>query len=177
MGLDFDELYPARFLKAGEFKNRDVTLTITKVFIEELDGDGGKRVRGIIAFKETKRQLVLNKTNGLCLRGMFGRDTGAWIGRRITLFPAPIDFGDAEIAIRVRGSPDIEADIPVEIKLARKKPRTMVMKRTGPSKKGATPKPAPAQAPVPPPEPEAEPDFDPDTGEVDDDPLPEEAFS
>jgi hypothetical protein len=144
MGLDFDQLFPNRFLKAGEFKGKDVTLTVAAVDVEELEGDKGKQVKGIITFKETKKQLVLNKTNGLCLRGMFGRDTGAWVGKRVTFWPAPIDFGDAEIAIRVRGSPDLEADLEIEIKLARKKARTVKMFKTGPrGANGAAKKEAP----------------------------------
>lgn len=132
MGLDFDQLFPAKYLKAGEFQGKDVTLTVASVILEELpDNDGKPKQKGVITFKETPKALVLNKTNGLSIRGMFGRDTGAWVGKRITFFPAPIDFGDAEIAIRVRGSPDIAKDMDVEIKLARKKARTVRMKKTG----------------------------------------------
>lgn len=131
MGLDFDQLFPGRFLKAGMFQGRDVTLTISEIKVETLEGEKGKEVRGILSFREKPQQLVLNKTNGLCLRGMFGRDTEKWIGKRITFFPAPIDFGDAEIAIRVRGSPDLPAPMEVEIKLARKKPKKMRMEKTG----------------------------------------------
>ena len=128
--MDFDKLFPNRFLKAGHFEGKDVTLTLADVKVEELEGDKGKEMRGIISFKETPKQLVLNKTNGLCLRGMFGRNTDQWLGKRVTFFPAPIDFGDAEIAIRVRGSPDLAADMDVEIKLARKKPKMMKMAKT-----------------------------------------------
>ncbi len=131
MGLDFDQLYPARFLKAGEFAGKEVTLTVAGVTIEELEGDKGKQSKGILSFKETPKLLVLNKTNGLCIKGMFGRDTGAWIGKRLTLFPAPIDFGDSEIAIRVKGSPDIAAPVTFELKLARKKARQVTMQKTG----------------------------------------------
>jgi hypothetical protein len=170
MGLDFDQLFPNRFLKAGEFKGKDVTLTIAGVEIEELEGDKGKQTRGIIAFRETKKALVLNKTNGLCLRGMFGRDTGGWVGKRVTFFPAPIDFGDAEIAIRVRGSPDIPKTMEIEIKLARKKARKVTMQKTGPAQaptkaNGRAPQPGHAVAsPETAPEPPA--DMDSLTGEV-----------
>jgi hypothetical protein len=178
MGLDFDQLFPNRFLKAGEFAGKDVTLTIASVKVEVLVGDKGEESKGIVGFKETTKQLVLNKTNGLCIKGMFGRDTGNWLGKRVTLYPAKIDFGDSEIAIRVRGSPDIAADTDVEVKLARKKPRTVKMYKTGQKQQA---KPAPKQAqppkPPPPPEPQAEdsemppdfeepPPFDPVTGEV-----------
>lgn len=118
-------------MKAGEFKGRDVTLTISSVALEELEGSKGKQVKGIVGFKGTQKQWVLNKTNGLCLRGMFGRNTDDWIGKRVTLYPAAIQFEDADICIRVRGSPDIAETMQLEIRLARKKPRAMTMQKTG----------------------------------------------
>ncbi len=47
---------------------------------------------------------MLNRTNGECLKAMFGRDTGEWIGKRVTLYPAEYQ---GETAIRVKGSPDM----------------------------------------------------------------------
>lgn len=144
--MDFDQLYPGRFLKAGDFKGKDVTLTITGVTIEKLpQNTGGERVRGILAFDKTEKQLVLNRTNGECIKAMFGRDTDKWIGKRLTLFP--MDMGDSsfgDLAIRVRGSPDLAQDVSFELRLARKKPVTKTMERTGRNGKAApAPKPAP----------------------------------
>src|SRR6185437_13183500 len=83
----FDQLYPGRFLKAGELLGKKVTLTIADVDVEELEGDGGaKKVKAIISFRETKKQLVACKTNGLCLREMFGKELANWTGKRVTLF-------------------------------------------------------------------------------------------
>lgn len=163
-GLDYDQLFPGRFIKSGEFQGRDVTLTIKGIRLEELPQDkGGERAKGIVAFEGTKKEWVLNRTNGECLKAMWGRDTGEWIGKRVTLFPAPFQssFGDAttDTCIRVRGSPDLTADMRIEIRLPRKKPIQVTMRATG---KQAV-KPAPKPAPVPP----AVPAHDPVTGEVD----------
>lgn len=148
--MDYDELFPNRFMKAGEFKGKDVTLKISGVQIEELEGDGGKKVKGIISFDRTPKQLVLNKTNGLCLKALFGRRTEDWVGKRVTFYPAQIDnFGDVDLAIRVRGSPDIAGPVQVEIKLAKKKPKTVTLQKTAgaaaPGKKAEVP----AQPPPP----------------------------
>lgn len=148
MGLDFDQLFPNRFMKAGEFKGKDVTLKISAVKVEVLEGDKGKETKGILSFEGTQKQLVLNKTNGLCIKAMFGRDTDAWIGKRVTFYPAQIDFGDVDLAIRVRGSPDIAADLDMELKLARKKPRKVTLKKTGAKPaNGATAAPAASSPP------------------------------
>lgn len=137
--MDFDKLFPNRFLKAGEFQGRDITMTIAAVKLEELEGAKGKETKAIVSFKERPKQLVLNKTNGLSLRAMFGRETDNWVGKRVTFYPAEIKFEDNDLAIRVRGSPDIAAPVTFELKLARKKPRSVTLQKTG----APPPKPAP----------------------------------
>lgn len=148
--MDFDRLFPNRFLKAGEFQRRDVTLTIARVQLEELEGAKGKENKAIIAFRETPKQLVLNKTNGLSIKAMFGRETDNWVGKRVTLYPAEIKFEDSDLAIRVRGSPDIAAHITFELKLARKKPRQVTLQKTGTPGPAPTP-PPPTETPTEPP--------------------------
>lgn len=140
MGFDFDELYPGRFLKSGEFKGLDVILTIAKVELEKLEGEKGARMRGILSFRESEKQLVLNRTNGECLKAMFGRATDAWLGKRVVLWPAPFTdpfTGEVGTAIRVRGSPDIAADVSFELRLSKRKPSQVHLKRIGPGVKPA----------------------------------------
>jgi hypothetical protein len=129
MGLDYDELFPGRFLKSGEFQGKDVTLKIASIQIEELSDEKGTpnkegvrvRTRGIISFERTKKQLCLNRTNGECLKALWGRKTDDWIGHRVTFFPAVVDaFGEETTAIRVRGSPDIDKPITFQARIGRK---------------------------------------------------------
>ena len=141
--VDWDEMYPGRFLKAGEFKGRDVNLTITKVQVDELEGNKGKETKGILSFSETPKQLALNKTNGLTIRAMFGRKLAEWVGKRVTFYPAQIDSEFADIAVRVRGSPDLQADVTFTLQLPRKKPRDVTLKKT-PTGRAAAVRPASA---------------------------------
>lgn len=120
---DYDELFPGRFVKAGLLQGRQVTLTITDVRKERLPDKKGKqlpgedrphRTRGILYFRGTEMELVLNKTNGERMKGMFGRRSGPWIGKRITIAPVMVTaFGKKELAIRIIGSPDIERDMEI----------------------------------------------------------------
>lgn len=133
--IDFDQLYPGRFLKSGELLGKKRTVTIDDVEIDELEGEKGKKIQGIIFLKETEKQILLNKTNGLCLRGMFGRKLGDWKGKRITIYQDSVRFGpDMVDAIRIWGSPDIDRDMQVTITLPRKKPVTMTMHKVVPGK-------------------------------------------
>ena len=151
MGLSYDQLFPGRFIKSGEFQGKDVTLTISRVRIEELEGDGGKKVRGIVSFRETKKEWVLNRTNGECLKALWGKETDNWLGKRVTLWPAPFQdnlTGEKTTAIRVRGSPDIDKPCTFELKLPRKKSATVTLAKTG-----SQPRPNGAKPSAPPPEP------------------------
>ncbi len=123
--VDWDELYPGRFIKAGEFKGKKPTLTIKDVDMASLvSDDGTEKLKGVLSFVETPKQLPLNKTNGICLKAMFGRKVQEWIGKRVTLFA---DKWNGEEATRVWGSPDIKEEMAVEVKLPRKKPIVMTM--------------------------------------------------
>lgn len=129
--VDWDELYPGRFLKAGEFKGAKVTLRISSVDVEELIGDKGAQIKGIISFEKTDKKLALNRTNGICLKEMFGKKLPEWVGKRVTLFPSQ---WNGEDCIRVWGSPDIAADREITVTLPRKRPMAMTMHKTaGPS--------------------------------------------
>jgi hypothetical protein len=130
--ISYDDLYPGRFIKAADFRGNKTTLTIVDVITEELEDDKGKHVKGILKFAKTDKQLALNKTNGECIKGMFGRRIEDWIGKRITFFPAPYDGSlplDITECIRVFGSPDIDADKTITVRLPRKKPRTVTMRK------------------------------------------------
>jgi len=131
--VDYDELFPGRFLKAGLFKGQAVTLTIAAVVLEDLPtNEGGNKTRGVISFRESKKQLVLNSTNGQCIAAMFGRKPQAWIGHKVTFMPDRDRFGCEMVdCIRVKGSPELEQDMEIEVRLPRKKPKKRVLVKIG----------------------------------------------
>jgi hypothetical protein len=122
--VDWDELYPGRFIKASDLKGKNVTLTIASVDLEELEGDKGKQIKGVVGFEKTEKQLALNKTNGICLKEMFGKKVQGWVGKRVTLMPSTWNGDDC---IRVYGSPDMPEDKEIIVQLPRKRPIPMVM--------------------------------------------------
>jgi hypothetical protein len=136
----FDQLFPGRFIKAGDLLGKDRTLTISDVAIERLPTDvGGEKVKGIVSFRESERQWVVNRTNGEALKAMFGRAVREWIGKRVTLYPTTAKFGgELRDAVRVRGSPDLAADMTFSLRLPKKKPHDVTLTRTA-SKQAAAP--------------------------------------
>ena len=121
----YDELYPGRFLKAGLLKGQKVTLTIKDVDLEGLEDENGKKQqKAILAFDERPMQLVMCKTNGICIKSMFGPALADWLGKRVTLFESQ---WNGEPCIRIWGSPDIPRDQKVVVQLPRRRPIDMVM--------------------------------------------------
>jgi hypothetical protein len=132
---NYDELFPGRFLKAGLFLGQTPTYTIKDVELESLPQDDGKtRDRGIVSFRETQLGIVLNSTNGQCLKAMFGTAVRSWIGKRITLCTEkdrdPCGKGMVD-AIRIAGSPDLDTDMTIEVKMPRRKPKARTLRKTG----------------------------------------------
>jgi len=124
----YDELYPGRFIKAADLKGKKVTLTLADVELEDLEGDDGKKTKCIISFERTPKKLVACKTNGICLKQMFGKEIANWIGKRVTIFE---DVWNSEPCIRVWGSPDLEAPLDVMITLPRRRPFKKTLHKTG----------------------------------------------
>jgi hypothetical protein len=127
--VDWDDLYPGRFMKAADFKGKNVTLKIKEVNLEELVGDKGAQVKGVVSFEKTEKQLALNKTNGICLKSMFGKKVQEWVGKRVTLFASS---WNGEECIRVFGSPDIAETNEITVQLPRKRPIQMTMHKVEP---------------------------------------------
>ena len=131
--VDYDELFPGRFLKAGLFRARPVTLQIRAVYTEPLPQDNGQdRVRGVLAFEKTPLELVLNRTNGACIKAMFGPQVQGWVGKRVTFACEQDRFGAQVVdAIRVQGSPDIDRPISITIQLPHRRPLVRQLIPTG----------------------------------------------
>lgn len=127
MGLTYDQLFPGRFIKAGEMDGKPATLTIKDVYLDQLEGeDGREKPQAVVAFEEVNREWALNKTNAQCLVAMWGPDSGDWVGKRVTLYPEPDASGlsDSGVCIRIKGSPDITKAVTATIKLPRRRPLT-----------------------------------------------------
>ena len=148
--MNYDQLFPARFIKAGEFQGKPVTLTVASVDREGLERDDGtEETAAILTFNEKRKngaaiQMVLNKTNAQAIFAMWP-DTEEWVGKRITLYPEPDDSGmsDSGYRIRVQGSPDIDKAITYTLKLPRRKPKQCKLTKTT----AARPKPEPVEEP------------------------------
>lgn len=103
-------LFPNKYLGAPDLRGRDVTLTIFALQSETLKTSDGDEPKWILHFAEMqsrppaeRKRLVLNKTNAKVIAKLWGAETDAWIGKRITLFATTCQaFGETVDCIRVR---------------------------------------------------------------------------
>lgn len=102
--MDYRRMFSSDYLASWDL-DADTTVEISNVVAGEVGGNKGeeKQKRPIVFFKGAKKGMVLNKTNGKLIAGMYGSNTDDWTGRKITLYVAQCEaFGETVDAIRVR---------------------------------------------------------------------------
>lgn len=97
--MNINDMFPSNYLKAADLKGQEPTVTISHIKQEQL-GDDNKVV---LYFQGKEKGVVLNKTNATNIASMYGPETGDWIGKRVKLVVAWVDFqGRSVEAIRIR---------------------------------------------------------------------------
>ena len=135
------------FIKAASFGVGETpaqpTWTIKNVVIEKLEslktnGDeaaGKLKSKGVLYFEEISQGWVINRTNAECVAAILGPETNTWVDKKVTLYAENVSVGTKmELGIRVLGSPHLEKEISVVVKLPRRRPQTYKLIPTGPKK-------------------------------------------
>lgn len=101
---DFRTMFDKDYLYAFMLNGREVTVEIARVSAGQIIGDGGKKSKKPVCyFKGKDKPLALNVTNCKTIAAMYGINTDAWVGKRVTIFPTTTDFGGKTVdCIRVR---------------------------------------------------------------------------
>ena len=105
--FSLDDAFPERWLHADDLRDedghlRDVTLTITDVYKEQLRIPGSRPSDAyVVSFLKTKREYVLNKTNARFLKARFGKMSGDAIGHKVTLHPVADESGKSNSGYRI----------------------------------------------------------------------------
>ncbi len=95
---------PGKYWQAFELEGKDLTVTITRIVGEEVEGEEGRKARKpVIYTSELPRPIVLNKTNAKTLIALYGADYRQWVGKRFVMYPTMVKFGREDVeAIRFR---------------------------------------------------------------------------
>jgi hypothetical protein len=97
------DFFPSKYVSAHDLGGKTVRVTIDKIGVEELENDGRKQTKPVIAFREkTVKPMVCNKTNFLIIAKLHGDDTDGWIGKKIALHTEMVSFkGKVTESVRV----------------------------------------------------------------------------
>ena len=95
----------SKYFRAEEILE-DKTLKIKSV-TEEMVGQGTNQEKKLVVwFDNSKKGLVLNKTNNRTIRSAYEDDTTGWVGQLIVLYRTSAPFGGRQVpALRVRIPP------------------------------------------------------------------------
>ena len=102
--MDYKEIYRSKFMKSDDLNGRTATYTVTDCAADTI-GDDTKLV---LAFSETDKPLVLNKTNATIMAELHGPETDGWEGKQIKLVPATTQYQGKTVKC-TRISPEIVA--------------------------------------------------------------------
>jgi len=100
MGININDAFPSKWLKAGDLGGQQPRMSIADVRMEDVGDDGHKPV---VYFHGTDKGVVLNKTNATNISQSYGADTDGWRGKSVVLFTTWVDFNGRSVeAIRIR---------------------------------------------------------------------------
>lgn len=103
--MDYRKMYDDKeHFYAYDLEGRERTLEIARVVAGELTGEKNRKSKKpMVSFVGEPKKLALNKTNGKIIAKLYGKDTEAWVGESITIYPTTTEFGGETVdCIRVR---------------------------------------------------------------------------
>jgi hypothetical protein len=96
------DMFPGKYLKPGDVKDRPITATISHL-TQELVGQGkDAENKYVVYFEGSVKPLILNKTNAVTIEQAFG-DSDDWPGHKVRIVCVETSFGGKAIdGIRVK---------------------------------------------------------------------------
>lgn len=91
-----------KFVSGDMLDGKTVMMTIRAVELEKVTGPQGENEKPMVYFQGSKKPLILNKTNAVKLYKALGRETTAWHGAKVELYPEEVKaFGKVSNAVRI----------------------------------------------------------------------------
>lgn len=90
---DYRSMFGKEHLGSWDLLGKDVVVTIKSVRPVKIKSRDGEKTKPVITFEKKSKTFVCNVTNAETIAKMYGKDTTAWIGKRITLYPTTTTVG------------------------------------------------------------------------------------
>jgi len=78
------DMFPSKYLKSSDVKDRPLTATISYVAVELVGQGKDQERKPVLYFEGTVKPMVLNKTNAITLDNAFG-DSEEWAGHKVRI--------------------------------------------------------------------------------------------
>lgn len=99
--MKISTLYPSKWLTADDLGDRDWSLKIDRLALEEMGHPPEEKP--VLYFVGAHKGLILNRTNGKAIAGIWGDEADNWPGKPVTLYTTWIKVaGQQHHVIRVR---------------------------------------------------------------------------
>jgi hypothetical protein len=96
------DMFPSKYLKSSDVKDKPVTATISHVSVELVGQGKDQERKPVLHFEGNAKPMVLNKTNAITLDNAFG-DTEEWAGHKVRIHCVETTYGGRAIdGIRVK---------------------------------------------------------------------------
>jgi hypothetical protein len=112
--MNRNDLFPSKYLKAGDLKGQPTTLTIKSANVAALKNmQGDTEDKLVLAFVDQPKKLVCNKTNYDSVADLYGDETDAWPGKKIEVYPSKANLAGRVVdAVRVRAPVGYGSSLP-----------------------------------------------------------------
>ena len=92
-----------KYIAGDSLKGKSVPMTIDRVVNEDVSNSDKTEEKQVLYFVESKKGMILNKTNAKRIARLYGPETDEWKGIVIELYIEPVKaFGETHNALRVR---------------------------------------------------------------------------
>ncbi len=119
--MNINEAFPSKYLKASDIPEEGQTVVIASIDEEEVGKD--KEVRPVLYFEGEDKGIILNKTNATNISKLYGYETDDWIGKKVQLGTAWVDFqGQSVEAIRIYPPKRSSANAPLGKQATQREP-------------------------------------------------------
>ncbi|MGY2995489.1 hypothetical protein [Mesorhizobium sp. URHB0026] len=122
--MNINEAFPSKYLKASDIPEEGQSVVISAIEEEEVGKD--KEVRPVLYFEGEDKGIILNKTNATNISKLYGYETDDWVGKKVQLGTAWVDFqGQSVEAIRVYPPKRQSPNAPLSNKAAPRKDKEL----------------------------------------------------
>lgn len=84
--MKINEAFPSKYLSSKDLNGQTYQLPIASITQEEINDNGGKKLKPVVYFRGAQKGMILNRTNAEAISMVLGDETNDWIGHKLELF-------------------------------------------------------------------------------------------